>query len=97
MFVVISKWEFDAAHESEVAASGEKMMAAISSWPAVASAFNVRIGDSHMISVIEYTDQASYERLVQDPNSPFEKAAAEHGIEQHARWLWSERGEKVEN
>lgn len=93
MFVVISKWQYDAGHEAEVRTAAQGMMSAINSWPEVEFAYNVRTGPDSVVAVIGYSDKASYERLVQDPNSPFEKAAAEHGIERHATWLWSERGE----
>lgn len=71
------------------------MMAEIRGWRGVEEAFNVRAGDDYVLAVITYSDRTSYERLIQDPEGPFERAAAEHGIEQKARWEWSERGERL--
>jgi hypothetical protein len=96
MFVVISKWEIDAVHDEAVRESARKMMADIRSWDGVESAFNVKAGDNYVLAVISYTDQAAYDKLISDPEGPFEKAAAKHGMEDHARWVWSERGDVVE-
>ena len=92
MYVVVSKWEYDPAYEAEVRASASLMMQALTSWPEVAFAYNVRAGDGYVLAIVGYRDEDSYRRLVQEPNGPFEKAAAEHGIERLARWIWSERG-----
>jgi hypothetical protein len=93
MYMVISKWEYDPSHERDVRASAAKMMSTIGEWPEVESAYNVRVAANSVLAVITYRDEASYNRLIQDPEGPFAKAAAEHGIEDHAKWLWSERGE----
>ncbi len=93
MFMVISKWEYDKTHENEVRESAAKMMTAFDGWDGVEFSYNVRTGENTVCAVIAYRDEATYQKLVNDPNGPFAKAAAEHGIENHARWLWSERGE----
>lgn len=72
------------------------MHAELKSWPEVRQMFNVRVAPNQMLAVIEYTDQASYERLILDENGPFVQAAKKFGMENHARWLWSERGERVD-
>lgn len=92
MYVVVSKWEFDPAHEAEVKSSAAKMMETIQSWPEVSFAYNVRAGANYVLAIIGYLDQAGYERLVQTPGGPFEQAAAQHQIEKYATWVWSERG-----
>jgi hypothetical protein len=93
MFVVVSKWEYLPSMEDEVRASARKMMETINAWPEVEFSYNVRTGENTICAIIAYRDEPSYQRLIQDPDGPFAKAAAEHGIENHAKWLWSERGE----
>ncbi|HJP84166.1 MAG TPA: hypothetical protein VJ835_11760 [Fimbriimonadaceae bacterium] len=96
MYMVISKWEFDPASEGVVKDKARRMMQQIRAWDGVESAFNVRTSPGSVLAVIGYRDEATYQRLIQDPNGPFEKAAQESGIEQEAQWKWSERGEVEE-
>lgn len=96
MFVVVSKWQYDPAHEAEVRDRARAMMAAFRSWPDVEFAYNVRTGPDSVLAVIGYKDRASWERIVEDPNGPFEKTVAEIGVDRHATWQWSERGEVEE-
>lgn len=93
MYVVVSKWQYEMENEASVREGAAKMMQTINGWPEVQFAYNVRTSPDSVLAIIGYSDEASYHRLVQDPNSPFEKAAAEYGIENNAKWLWSERGE----
>lgn len=97
MYIVLSKWEFDPQYEQEVRTSSGEMMEAVRSWPDVEFAYNVRTGPANVVAVIGYKDEQAYQRLVHGPDSSFEKAAKQYGIEDHARWLWSERGEQVDS
>ena len=45
------------------------------------------------VVVMGYKDEACYKALVHDPKGVFAKALAEHKLEDHGRWLWSEKGE----
>lgn len=91
--MVISKWDYDKAQEDQVREAGHKMMSTIRSWEGVEFAYNVRTAESSFCSVIAYRDEDTYQRLINDPEGPFVKAAAEHEIEKNAHWNWSERGE----
>lgn len=95
MFVVVSKWEFDPMEEDATLATAGKMMEAVSQWDGVEEAYNVRTGPGHVLAVIKYADEATYNRLINDPDNPFDKLAAEHGMDAGATWLWSERGHIV--
>ncbi|MBS1708329.1 MAG: hypothetical protein JSS65_06350 [Armatimonadetes bacterium] len=95
MFVVVSKWEFDPMREEAAMATGGKMMEAISTWDGVEEAFNIRTGPGHVLAVIKYTDEATYERLINAKDNPFDRLAAEYGMDESATWLWSERGHIV--
>ncbi len=93
MFVVVSKWEALSGQWDAFEAVGHKMMALIRSWSEVEVFYNVRTGPESILSIIGYRSQADYERLVKDPNGPFEQASRETDIESVGKWIWSERGE----
>ncbi|MBX3111634.1 MAG: hypothetical protein KF857_06455 [Fimbriimonadaceae bacterium] len=95
MFVVVSKWEFDPMVEEATLATAGQMMAVIGSWDGVEEAYNIRTGPGHVLAVIKYRDEATYDRLVRAADNPFDKLAAEHGFDNGATWLWSERGHVV--
>lgn len=92
MYVVVSKWQFDPSREAEILEKGARMMATINGWPEVQSAYNIRAGEDYVIAVIAYASQEAYQKLIQDPDGPFEKAVREHSIEDGMTWIWSERG-----
>ena len=79
--MVISKWEFDVSREAEVRESARIMDDAMGMWPEIEFSYTVRAGEDYVIVVMGYRDEASYQRLIRDPSGPFEKAAAESGIE----------------
>ena len=95
MYVVVSKWEFNPADEATTMAAGNKMMEGIANWDGVGEAFNIRTGPGSVLAVIKYRDEETYNALVHAADNPFDKLAAEHGIDQAATWLWSERGHVV--
>lgn len=92
MYVVMSKWEFDPKNELAVKALARTMMERIKGWAGVERAYNVRVADNAVVAIMCYTDESSYQRLIQDPSGPFETALRETGFEEHAKWVWSERG-----
>jgi hypothetical protein len=92
MYGVVSKWQFDPAREQDVLARADRMMHTINGWPGVVSAVNIRIALDALLAVIFYADEATYQSLIHDPNGPFSQAVAQHGIEEVANWVWSERG-----
>ncbi len=92
MYIVMSKWEFDPAHEAEVRTNSHKMLARMASWPEVELLQSVRTGPNSVIAIVGYRDEAARRRLVEGPDSPFEQAAKEFDLERHARWIWSEAG-----
>ena len=48
------------------------------------------------VAVVGYADRAAYDRIVNDPNGPFETAVAAHRMDEVGEWAWSERGETIE-
>lgn len=96
MFVVASKWESLPGRFDEFEVAGRKMMALIRSWPEIEFFHNVRVGPESVLAIIGYRSQADYDRLINDPNGPFARAAAETNIDAVSNWLWSERGETLD-
>lgn len=96
MFVVVSKWEFDPANREALEAKGSRALSTIKSWDGVADAYNVRVAENSVLAVLTYRDEATYHALIDDPNGPFARLAAELGLEDSMTWLWSERGERMD-
>jgi hypothetical protein len=96
MYTVVSRWEALPGKWDQFEAVGRKMRQAIRSWPGVESVQGVQIGGDALLAIIGYKSEADYQRLIQDPEGPFEKAGKENGIENVARWVWSERGESMD-
>jgi heme-degrading monooxygenase HmoA len=91
MYLVISQWKPKPGREAEFETIGRNMRALLRSTPGVQFVEGIEGPDS-FYAVHAYDDEAAYNRIVQDPNGPFNRAAAEHGIEDVADWLSSVKG-----
>ena len=95
MYGVVAKWEFDPKNEAELMdltkPLGEKMRA----WPGVESMIDIRIAPNAILSVMTYSDEPTYQKLIHDPEGPFETLAKDSGLARLATWVWSERGEVI--
>jgi heme-degrading monooxygenase HmoA len=91
MYLVVSKWEPIPGHEQEFERVGTQMRAVLSAQPGaeVIEAFET---DGKVVVVHGYRDEAAYNAIINDPNGPFQHAMAEMKLEDHARWLSSEKG-----
>jgi hypothetical protein len=94
MYLVVSVWEALPGKAEAFRESGMKVGSLLKKQPGVKLLEVFESGDK-FVSVHGYADEATYQRLVQDPNGPFAKAVAESRVEDYARWLSSERGETV--
>lgn len=97
MYTVVSRWDIKPGKYDEFEKAGRKMRAILKSWPEVSDARGIRIGPEAALAIVDYKSEADYQRLIQDPNGPFEKAAKEQNIENIGTWVWSERGEAMPN
>lgn len=93
MYMVISKWEAVPGHEAEFRANGRVMRNALKRLPEIELLESFAAGAGQIFVVMGYKDEAAYQALVQDPHGRFAKLASEHGLEDHGRWIWSERGQ----
>jgi hypothetical protein len=92
MYLVVSVWEALPGKADAFREHGMKVGSLLKKQPGV-KLLEVFESGGKFISVHGYADEATYQRLVQDPNGPFAKAMAEGRVEDYARWVSSERGE----
>ena len=94
MYIVVSYWESLPGREEEFNKIGRKMGALMRRQPGVTLLETFKSGNKYVM-VHGYKDEPTYRALVQDPKGFFARAAAEHKIDEIARWLSSERGEPL--
>ena len=95
MYLVVSHWEALPGKEAEFEETGKKVAALLRRQPGVVLLEMFQSGDKY-ISVHGYQDEATYQKLVNDPNGTFAQAMAAHPVEELGRWISSERGETVD-
>lgn len=96
MYLVVSRWEPFAGREEDFEARGRIMRDLLRAQPGVERIEGFRTEDGGAIAVVGYESEAAYARIVGDENGVFAKAAAQHGLEECARWVRSERGSTVD-
>lgn len=96
MYMVVSRWEILPGKEAEFEKIGKSMRGMLRAQPGVHSVSGLRNGNN-VVAVVNYADEATYNRIVQDPNGPFESAARDHDMESVGKWVGSERGEVIED
>jgi hypothetical protein len=94
MYLVISCWEALPGKEQEFDEVGKKVSALLRQQPGVVLLERIKSGKRHW-SVHGYQDEATYNKIVQDPNGFFTKALIEHQVEKIGRWISSERGQTM--
>jgi hypothetical protein len=57
--------------------------------------FQTENGD--VVAVVGYKSEDDYNRLVRDPNGPFEKAVAAARLEEVSNWVSSDRGKSIDH
>ena len=95
MYLVVSKWTYEPSQKEAFRATGRKMRAIMRGLPGVEILHAMDCEDGNSIAIVGYKDKASYERIMAD-GGPFEKAAKENAIEGVGKWVWSERGEEID-
>ena len=93
MYFVVSKWECIPGHEAEFQEKGVAMRKVLKRQPEVKLFESFRNGRGEVVIVMAYADEDAYKAVIHDPDGAFARAMAEHQVEEHTRWLWSERGE----
>lgn len=91
MHIVVSRWNPKPGKESDFEAIGHKMRGMLRSQPGVRFVEGFKGPETYVV-VHAYEDEGAYKRIVEDPNGPFAKAAAENRIEEVADWVDSISG-----
>jgi|CXWL01.1.fsa_nt_gi hypothetical protein len=96
MNIVSSKWEAIEGRENDwqelAARTGPKLRAI----DGVEFLHRFQNESGQVVVTMGYTDEPTYQRLVNDPNGAVAQMMADTGIESMARWISSERGESVD-
>lgn len=95
MYIVVSRWEPLPGKEEEFEAKGKIMRSLLSAVPGVKMVEGFRDESGGSIAVVAYESKSAYDRIVNDPQGPFVKAATEQKLEETAKWIRSERGESI--
>lgn len=94
MYLVVSTWEVIPGHEDAAKETGSQMRGMLRSLAGVEFMEGFESGGK-VIVVHGYTDEATYNGIINNPDGEFARAAEENKIEDHLRWLGSERGNTV--
>lgn len=92
MYIVISKWEPLSGREEDWKSIAESVRTKIDDVKGVEFAHRFVNEHGQMVVAMGYTDEATYNSLVNDPNGEMAKLVADANIESVARWVSSERG-----
>lgn len=92
MYLVVSVWEPLPGKEAEFRERGLQIGAILKRQSGV-ELLEVFHSEGKAVSVHGYADEATYHRLVDDPNGPFMTALAEYNAEEYGRWISSQRGQ----
>src|SRR4051812_14859200 len=95
MYLVVSRWESLPGKEQEFEDRGRAVRAILRSTPGVKLIEGFQTENGQVVAILGYDSQESYERIVNDENGPFQKALAEHRLEECSQWISSERGEAI--
>ncbi len=94
MYLVVSHWQAAPGREEDFQERGVPVRAVLRSQPGVKLLEVFRDGDDY-IAVHGYDSEDAYQRIVHDPDSAFNKAVQQNGLEEVSHWLRSWRGESV--
>lgn len=96
MFMVVSKWQPKPGKEQEFMEKGRAARNEMRQVPGVSLVASF-MGENGPIAVIGYDSKEAYDRIVNTPGGPFEQIAQKHDLASTADWVWSERGDCLED
>ena len=97
MYIVASIWKLVPGKEAEAQALGLKMRDLLRSTDGVQSLTQFEIGPGERMVVMGYRDEATYQKIIQDPNGVFNKALADLNLESVMTWVQSWRGPSMDD
>ncbi|HRI43642.1 MAG TPA: hypothetical protein PLL78_01390 [Fimbriimonadaceae bacterium] len=93
MFIVVSRWAVPSQHLEAIDHAGKQVREVLRKQPGVLDVRGFRNEEGVFVAVVSYADEATYRRVIDDPQGAFVRALEESGLTQHAVWIGSERGE----
>jgi heme-degrading monooxygenase HmoA len=97
MYMVVSRWEINPGHEEELKQRAPAVRDALRSEPGVTLVESFKSEDGSVIAVVGYESREAYDRIVNSPSGAFQKALEQHRLEDHGRWVSSDRGETIDD
>lgn len=97
MYIVVSRWEVVPGKEQEFEIRGKTVREMIRSQPGVKMVEGFRTDEGGVVAIIGYESRAAYDNVVTAADSPFNRAVAEHKLEECGRWVGSDRGESIQD
>ncbi len=95
MYIVASTWEIIGGQKDEAERRGLAMRKILKEQPGVELMEHFPATDSEVMVIIGYRDEPTYQRLINDPNVPFQKGLNDLKLEETMTWKQSWRGESV--
>jgi quinol monooxygenase YgiN len=92
MYIVISKWEPLPGQREEFLDRSRKVRESLRRESGIVLFEHFFNEDGQAVAVVGYKDEETYHRIAEDPQGAFAQALVEHGLEDCARWVSSERG-----
>src|SRR5512141_2776226 len=96
MYLVVSEWEPMPGKEEQFKQAGMATGARLRDEPGVEFMHAFQNDDGKVVTVVGYSDEATYRRLIDDPNGVFAREHERNRVEEYGRWLGSKRGEAID-
>lgn len=98
MYLVVSRWNIKPGCREDFETRGRAVRNAIRSMPGLVL-FETMMSEAgdHGLAIMGYTDEPTYQKLIHEPEGPFAKAMEAHRLEEVGDWVWSERGNAVQD
>lgn len=93
--MVVSRWKARPGHEDEFEQIGRNTRDKLAGIQGVELMEAFDAGD-YKVVVHGYTDEATYRKLVDDPNGAVAQAMKDADVEGAGEWMGSDRGETLE-
>jgi len=95
MYIVVSKWSFLPGREEEWRDISRTTRDRIAGIPGVEFVHGFVSQEGTAVAVIGYTDEGTYNRLVNEPDGAVVQAMADTNVDSVGQWLSSDRGEAI--
>jgi len=95
MFIVVSKWSVHPGREAEWREMSQMTRGRIAAVPGVEFVHGFLNESNEAVAILGYSDEATYNRLVNEPGGAVAQVIADTNIESVGQWISSDRGESM--